>query len=106
MDKRKRKRLEEAGWKIGSVQEFLGLTDEEATLIEIKLALANSVKSHRQEKGITQADLAKRLGSSQSRVAKIEAAESEVSVELMIKSLLALGASRREVGRAIGSKDT
>ena len=102
MNRSKTDRLEKAGWKVGSAAEFLGLTDEEAALIEMKLALARSLKDLRRRLALTQEELAKRLGSSQSRVAKMEAADATVSMELLVRSLLTLGASREEVGRIIG----
>lgn len=105
MKKNKIERLEKAGWKVGSAKEFLGLSDEEAALIEMKLALAQDLKNRRLAHDLTQDDLAKHLGSSQSRVAKMEAADASVSLELLIRSLLALGATRQEVGRIIGRKE-
>ena len=101
MRKAKKDRLRKAGWKVGSAREFLGLSEEEAALVEMKLALARSLKGRRLEQGLTQNGLAKRLGSSQSRVAKMEAADATVSIDLLVRSLLVLGATRREVGRII-----
>lgn len=95
-------RLKQAGWTVGSTAEFLGLTEEEAALIEMKLALAQSLREHRNARRLTQEQLARVLGSSQSRVAKMEAADVSVSMELLVRSLLMLGASRKEVGRVIG----
>ena len=68
----KRKRLEAAGWRVGTAREFLGLTDEEAALIELKLDLARAVKAERMRRKMTQEELGERLRSSQSRVAKME----------------------------------
>lgn len=104
MKKTKTDRLKKAGWKVGTTQEFLELTDEEMALIEIKLALAQSLKKRRLAQRLTQDELANRLKSSQSRVAKMEAADATVSLELLVRSLLSLGASRQEVGRIIGRK--
>lgn len=101
MQREKRARLEQAGWKVGSVQEFLGLSDEESTLIEMKLALARSLKQLRVARQWTQTALARHLKSSQSRVAKMESADASVSLDLLVRALLALGASRQDVGRAI-----
>ncbi len=106
MRKKKAKRLEEAGWRVGTAQEFLGMTDEEAGLIEMKLALARSLKEHRIACDMTQSELARQLGSSQSRVAKMESGDATVSMDLLVRSLLTLGVSRREVGRIIGKKST
>ena len=72
MDKRKQKRLEAAGWQVGSAAEFLGLSEAEAQLVEMKLALSAQLRTTRQRRHWTQTALAKRLGSSQSRVAKME----------------------------------
>lgn len=93
MNKRKRQRLEATGWKVGSAKEFLGLTDEEATMIELKLELANALKQERARRKMTQTELGSRLGSSQSRVARMEAGDPSVSLDLLVRSLFKLGAS-------------
>ena len=100
----KKKKLEATGWKVGSVSEFLELTDAEEMLVNMKLALATSVKSMRLQMKITQQELAKRIGSSQSRVAKIEVADKSVSMELFVRSLAALGASRTQIGKIVGTR--
>jgi DNA-binding transcriptional regulator YiaG len=104
MDKAKRKRLEAAGWKVGTAAEFLGLSDEEAAIVELRLRLSDSVRVRRTRLGLSQAAFAKRLGSSQSRVAKMEAADPSVSLDLLLRALLALGATRREIARTIAAK--
>jgi DNA-binding XRE family transcriptional regulator len=101
MDKAKLKRLADAGWAVGDVQEFLDLSDEEVALIETRLALAATVREKRKQLRLTQQDLAKRLSSSQSRVAKLEASDPTVSLDLLIKALIALGLSRAELAKAI-----
>jgi DNA-binding XRE family transcriptional regulator len=103
MDARKRKRLEEAGWAVGSADEFLGLSPEEAAFVELKVELSRTLRERRAKEGLTQAQLAKRLGSSQSRVAKMEASDPSVSLDLLVRALLATGASRKEIGSALGS---
>jgi phage-related protein/DNA-binding XRE family transcriptional regulator len=100
----KRNKLRKAGWKVGSAADFLGLTAEEAALIELKLLLAANLRERRERAGLTQEQLAEHLGSSQSRVAKMEAAEVGVSMDLLIRGLLVLGVTRRELGRLIGGK--
>ena len=102
MDERKRKRLESKGWKVGTVAEFLRLTPDEATLVEIRLALSRALRQRRQHR-MTQAELAKRIESSQPRVAKAEGGDSSVSLDLFIRAILATGATPREIGRAIAS---
>lgn len=101
MKSEKRAKLKAAGWSVGDAGDFLDLTDEERAFIETKLALAEGVRSHRARRKLSQAQLAERLGSSQSRVAKMEAADPSVSVDLMVRSLFRLGASRAEVARII-----
>jgi len=109
MKKSKRRKLEAAGWAVGSVQEFLGLSDADAALIEMKLSLSRSLRDRRQERGVSQVALAKRLHSSQSRVAKMEAGDPSVSMDLLVSSLLVLGMSPAELARTIqrgeGSQD-
>lgn len=102
----KRKKLESAGWKVGSAREFLELSDAEAMLVNMKLALAAKIKELRQSKNITQNELAKSIGSSQSRVAKLEAADPSVSMELLVKSVATLGASQAQIGKIMGATTT
>ncbi len=97
----KEKKLKKAGRKVSSTDEFLGLSPEESAYIEMKLALCDSVKLTRQKKRLSQVAFAKKIASSQSRVAKIEAGDPSVSIDLIIKSLFALGVSKKEVARAI-----
>ena len=104
MQKAKRARLVASGWRIGTASEFLGLTPEEAQVVEIKIALARRVRALRQELALTQSQAARRIGSSQSRVAKLEAADPSVSLDLLIRALLALGATRKDVARVIASR--
>lgn len=101
MKKAKRAKLETKGWRIGSAEEFLELSTEEAEYIEMKLTLSAKLKQRRQRKRMSQADLAKLVHSSQSRVAKMEAGDPSVSIDLLVKSLLALGVSKKELGRSI-----
>lgn len=101
MDARKKKRLEDAGWRVGSTQDFLGLSPAEAAYIELKIALSDKLKERRQRQQVTQEKLAQLLGSSQSRVAKMEAGDPTVSLDLLMRALFALGATRRDVAKAI-----
>jgi DNA-binding XRE family transcriptional regulator len=104
MDVRKRRRLEAAGWTVGSVADFLSLSDEEVALVEMKIALSARVKAWRTRAHMTQAALAKRLKSSQSRVAKIEAGDPTVSLDLLVRASLATGAQPREVATALAPR--
>jgi ribosome-binding protein aMBF1 (putative translation factor) len=97
----KRKRLEAKGWKVGSVKDFLGLSDQEAAYIELRLKLARGLKARRHARGLSQNELAKVVHSSQSRVAKMESGDPTVSLDLLVRSLLALGASTRDLGQII-----
>ena len=101
MDKRKRKLLEAQGWKIAGTREFLELTDEELEYIEIKIALSQFVREQRKRRRLTQERAARLIGSSQSRIAKMEAGDPSVSIDLYVKSIIALGGSRDELSEAI-----
>lgn len=103
MRQSKREKLEKKGWRIGGVQEFLGLSDQEAAYVELRARLSDSLRERRKKKNLTQTALAKRIRSSQSRVAKMESGDPTVSLDLLIRSLLALGASSRDLARAISS---
>lgn len=91
MNDLKKRRLKAAGYKTGTVEEFLGLTPEESALVDLRVSLAMRVRRHRLEGKLSQSDLARRIGSSQSRVAKLEAAESEVSLDLLFRAFFATG---------------
>ena len=103
MKTNKRKKLEKNGWKVGSVAELLGLSPEEASYVEMKLALSMALRERRKKSKLTQVELAKKLKSSQSRVAKMEAGDPSVSIDLLVRSLLALGASPKAVAKSIQS---
>jgi hypothetical protein len=97
----KRRTLTARGWKIGTAQEFLGLSDIEAEYIDLRLRLADGLKRKRLAKGVTQVELARLVRSSQSRVAKMEAGDDSVSLDLLVRSILCLGASRNELARLL-----
>jgi DNA-binding XRE family transcriptional regulator len=99
----KRRRLVARGWAVGDAREFLGLRPEEAAFVELKLALADHLKQQRLKRGMTQTQLAKRLESSQSRVAKMEAGDRSVSLDLLVRSLLTIGMTRRELAKALAA---
>ena len=101
MREAKRQRLEAKGWRVGTVEEFLQLSPEESAYVELRLKLSDGLKERRQQQNLTQVDLAKLVKSSQSRVAKMEAGDPSVSLDLLIRSLLALGASSRDLARII-----
>jgi DNA-binding transcriptional regulator YiaG len=97
----KRKRLEAKGWRLTTAEEFLGLSREEVAIVEMKLALANAVKSQRERTHLSQTELAARMKSSQSRVAKIEAGDPTVSLDLLVRAVLSAGATKKEVAKAL-----
>ena len=97
----KQKKLEKKGWKVGSTTDFLALSEEESAYIDLKLSLSSALKKQRLKKKLSQVQLAKKMNSSQSRVAKMEAGDPSVSIDLLVKSLLALGASKKELAKTI-----
>jgi ribosome-binding protein aMBF1 (putative translation factor) len=101
MDTSKKRRLEAAGWSVGNASDFLELSPEEASYVELKLNLSETLRQKRDEEGLSQVELARRVGSSQSRVAKMEAGDPTVSVDLLMRTLFAAGATKREIADAI-----
>ena len=97
----KRKRLEARGWKIGTTRDFLGLSPDEEAYVELRLRLAEGLKQRRLRRNLTQIEFAKVVRSSQSRVAKMETGDPTVSLDLLIRSLFALGASRKDLAKLI-----
>ena len=107
MRKTKQARLEAAGWKVGTATEFLGLSAEEAAIVAVRAGLAKLLRDMRTDRALTQAQLARLIRSSQSRVAKMEAADRSVSIDLLVRTLIASGTSGVTIGRAfadIGSR--
>ena len=100
MNQAKRERLEAKGWKVGTVADFLELTPEESALIEIKLALSRRLRQRRNGQ-MTQAELANLIHSSQPRIAKAESGDRSVSIELLLRAMLATGATPQEIGNTI-----
>jgi DNA-binding XRE family transcriptional regulator len=100
----KRDKLTSKGWKVGSAAEFLGLSPEEEALIELRLRLAQGLRARRTRQRMTQAQLAAAIRSSQSRVAKMEAGDPTVSLDLLVRSLLTLGASSTDLGKIIAAR--
>lgn len=105
MDSEKRKRLEASGWTVGDASDFLGLTAAEAELVELKVKLALFAKEQRNNQNLSQDALAKKMGSSQSRIAKIESGDPSVSLDLIVRALLTTGTTRQELARVIMDGD-
>jgi len=91
MDAKKKKKLKQLGGRVTTVKEFLKLTDEDMAVIEARISIAAAIRKGRTEAGLTQAELAKRIGSSQARVAKMEGGDPQASLESMIRALGATG---------------
>jgi ribosome-binding protein aMBF1 (putative translation factor) len=101
MDKKRQQQLEEKGFRVGSAADFLELSQEEEAYIDIRLDISNMVKGQRAKKGWTQQQLARAIGSSQSRIAKLEGGDPGISMDLMIKALLQLGTSKKQIGKLL-----
>ena len=104
MNKAKQRRLSAKGWKTGSAEDFLELSPEEAAYVEMKVMLSRKLKEQRIRRRLNQTQVAKLINSSQSRVAKMEAGDPSVSLDLLVKSLLALGTSKKEVARSMAAR--
>lgn len=101
MDKHKKEKLQKAGWKVGSASDFLELSSEEEMYVELKVSLSRYLKKLRAKNHLTQEELARKIKSSQSRIAKMENGDPSVSIDLLIKSLLVLGSTRRDIVKAM-----
>lgn len=106
MNAAKRKRLEDAGFRVGSVADFLDLSTEESELIEIKVALSSALKKQRSTSNLSQSQLATQIGSSQSRIAKMESGDASVSIDLLIRALVAQGMTRQELADVLAAPRT
>lgn len=97
METDKKQKLESKGWKVGSADDFLGLSKAESDFIELKLALSKALSEQRKLHKMTQTELARRLKTSQSRVAKMEKGDPTVTVDLLIRSLLTLDVPKKQI---------
>jgi DNA-binding XRE family transcriptional regulator len=101
MRKAKSEKLERAGWEVGDTQGFLGLSDADMAVVNVRVSLARELRRRRISSHLTQAALAARIGSSQSRVAKMEAGDPTVSIDLLLRSLFTFGSTNARLGRVI-----
>jgi len=101
MDKTKQAKLEASGWVVGTPKALLNLSFEDEVFINIKTDLAATFRKQRLDQELSQVVVARRLHSSQSRVAKMEAADPSVTVDLLIRSILRLGGTRETVAAAL-----
>jgi hypothetical protein len=91
MSKAERRALEAAGWKFGDYGDFLGLSDAERQIVELRIRLTRGIREARDRAGMTQADLAAAMKSTQPRVARIEAGGRGVSLDQMMRAYFAAG---------------
>lgn len=105
MNKAKRKAVEAAGFTLMDAEDFLELTEEERRLVDLKVALSKVVREQRLKRHMTQSEMAKRLKTSQSRIAKLEAASPGISLDLMFRGLFAVGGKVSDVTQHVGVKN-
>ena len=103
MNNARKAKLKGKGWRSGSAADFLGLSPEESYFVDLKLKLADALRQRRTKRGISQEELAALVGSSQSRIAKMERGDASVSIDLLVRSLLAMGAKPKDLGRSIAA---
>jgi DNA-binding XRE family transcriptional regulator len=106
MNTHEKNRLKEKGWRVGSTQDFLELTDAELAYIDLRLALARALREQRRQSQSTQTQVARMIHSNQSRVAKMESGDASVSLDLLIRSLLTLGITRDDLAQTIADQKT
>ena len=94
-------RLHREGWVSGDASDFLEMPREEIEILDLRRSLANGIRQTRKSNKMTQSQLAIRIKSSQSRIAKMEAGDPSVSVDLMVKCLFSLGVNKNELARFI-----
>ena len=101
MTPHRKKALEAAGFQVGTVQGFLGLSDAEMHVVEIRVRLAKALRALRQKKGLSQADVARLIESSQARVATMENGGSGATLDLLVRALVVLGMTPRQLGSVV-----
>jgi ribosome-binding protein aMBF1 (putative translation factor) len=106
MDKQTRARLEAAGYWVGDAEDWLGLSEEERRMVELRVEVSRLVRHLRELHGLSQVQLAKKMKSSQSRVAKIEAGEADVSLDLSFRALFAAGGNLADLASFVKKETT
>jgi predicted XRE-type DNA-binding protein len=91
MDAKKQKSLEAAGWKLGDAADFLAMSDEERQLLDTRVELALAIRRQRKARKLSQKQLGEKLKTSQPRIARIERAASDVSMDQLIRAFTAAG---------------
>ena len=91
MDASKRRALKAAGWKIGDAADFLEMSAEERQLLDARVEVALAIRRQREARNLSQKELGSRLKTSQPRIAKIERAASDVSLDQLVRAFTAAG---------------
>lgn len=91
METTKRKALEAAGWKFGDAADFLEMSAEERQLLDARVQLALAIRKQRMANKLSQKQLGAKLKTTQPRVAKIERAASDVSLDQLVRAFTAAG---------------
>lgn len=103
MDAERKRRLEAAGFKFGTVGELFGLSEAEEQLVELKVVIADAVRELRDTRALSQSDLARLVGTGQARISKLERSAESTSLDTLVRCLLVLGASRKDLARTIAN---
>jgi hypothetical protein len=91
MDASKRKTLENAGWKVGDAAEFLDMSADERQLLDARVSIAKAIRQQRESQKLSKKYLGAKLKTSQPRVAKIERAAPDVSLDQLFRAYTAAG---------------
>ena len=97
MDKERIKKLEKVGWKMGDFGDAFDLTPEDRTFVEMRLAAAREVDRLREEQGVSQRELARRLGTKQPTVSRMLRTPATSTLDSLVRALLALGATPKKI---------
>ncbi len=97
------KRSKKPTWVETDVEELLQLSAEDLVIVEFRAALAVALQRARKRRKLTQQEAAERIGTSQAQVSKMEAGQSSITLDRIIRALAALGVSRPTIVKALGS---
>lgn len=101
LDKTRIKKLENAGWKMGDFGDAFALSAEDRAFVEMRLAAAREVDRLREEQGVSQRELARRMGTKQPTVSRMLAEPSSTTFDSLFRALLALGSTPRQIAAAL-----
>jgi predicted XRE-type DNA-binding protein len=91
METNKRKALAAAGWAVGDAADFLEMSEVERQLLDARTQMAAAVREARAISNLSQKELGKLLKTSQPRIAKIERAAPDVSLDQLVRAFVAAG---------------